>query len=204
MKGSNIKATIGTILMVLLAGNAAAASWAKAAEKELQSAMERTAVVHHNGQIEVGFAPGEGAEKLVLKVIDGARQEVRLIAYSFTSASVVEALVKAKKRGVDVQVVVDEKHNLSDRAGKAVHALSTLYHAGIPVRTVSAWAIQHSKVIIADRRHVETGSYNYSASAADRNSENVLVVWENPELAGQYLRHWESRFQRGRDFRPNY
>lgn len=199
-----IKGAIGAILLVLLAGNAAAASWAKAAEKSIQSAMERTAVVQHNGQIEVGFAPGEGAEKLVLKVIDGARQEVRLIAYSFTSASVVEALVKAKKRGVDVQVVVDEKHNLADRTGKVQHALSTLYHAGIPTRMVSDWPIQHSKVIVADRRHVETGSFNYSASAADRNSENVLVVWDNPDLAGQYLRHWESRFQRGRDFRPNY
>lgn len=199
-----IQSAIGALLLSLLAGNAAAAAWVKAAEKSIQSATERTAVVQHNGQIEIGFAPGEGAEKLVLKVIDGARQEVRLIAYSFTSASVVNALVQAKKRGVDVQVVVDQKHNLSDRAGKAVHALSTLYHAGIPVRTVSDWPIQHSKVIITDRRNVETGSFNYSASAADRNSENVLVVWDNPDLAKQYLQHWESRFQRGRDFRPNY
>lgn len=201
---NRIKGVIGAILIGLLAGNAAAASWAKAAEKGIQSAMERTSVVQHNGQIEVGFAPGEGAEKLVLKVIDGARHEVRLIAYSFTSASVVEALVRAKKRGVDVQVVVDEKHNLSDRAGKAVHALSTLYHAGIPVRTVSDWPIQHSKVVIADRRNVETGSFNYSASAADRNSENVIVIWDNPELAEHYLRHWGTRYLRGRDFRPNY
>lgn len=196
---------IGAFALTLLAaGNASASSWAKSAEKTLKTAMEQTVVVQHNGQIEVGFAPGEGAEKLVLKVIDGARYEVRLMAYSFTSASVVNALVKARKRGVDVLVVVDEKHNLSDRAGKAAHALSTLHNAGIPVRTVSEWPIQHSKVIVTDRRNVETGSFNYSASAADRNSENVLVIWNNPELAEHYLRHWGTRYLRGREFKPNY
>lgn len=195
---------LAATLLFLLSGAASAATWAKAAEKAVHSAFERTAVVQHNGQIEIGFAPGEGAEKLVLKVIDSARQEVRLIAYSFTSAPVVEALVKARKRGVDVQVVVDEKHNLNDSRGKAIHALATLYHAGIPVRTVADWPIQHSKVVVTDRRNVETGSFNYSASAADRNSENVMVVWDNPELASHYLQHWESRFGRGRNFRPNY
>src|SRR2546427_4880585 len=26
-----------------------------------------------------------------------------------------------------------------------------------------------------------------------RNSENVLVVWNNPQLAGAYLEHWRTR-----------
>ena len=43
-------------------------------------------------------------------------------------------------------------------------------------------------------RHVQTGSYNYAASS-NKNSENVLVVWNDPPLAATYLQHWESRFK---------
>src|SRR5438067_9074577 len=38
------------------------------------------------GSIEVAFSPNEGSEALVLKVIDSAKREIRLLSYSFTSA----------------------------------------------------------------------------------------------------------------------
>lgn len=192
---------------LLAAPTQAADLWRNSANTMAAAAQrnaETTALVTHQGQIEVGFSPDEGAEKLVIKVIDGARQEIRLMAYSFTSAPVVDALLRAKKRGVDVRVVADQQHNLSSTNNKAIHALSTLALAGINVRIVSEWAAQHSKAIITDRRNVETGSFNYSAAAATRNSENVIVVWNNPDLANIYLQHWESRFARGKDFNPRY
>lgn len=197
----------GTMRPALLVIAALAGTPAVAADTWRQTASlapETTQVVQHNGQIEFGFSPGEGAEKLVLKVIDSAQQELRVLAYSFTSASVVDALLRARRRGVDVRVVVDEKHNLRESDGKAVHALAALRNAGVPVRTVSQWASQHSKVLVVDRRNVETGSFNFSAAAASRNSENVIVIWNNPAMAAAYLQHWESRFSRGRDFVQNY
>ncbi|EHT8677183.1 hypothetical protein KYS33_004286 [Salmonella enterica] len=68
----------------------------------------------------------------------------------------------------------------------------------------SNYKIQHDKVIIVDGRHVETGSFNYTASAEKYNSENAIVMWDAPELAGQYLKHWQSRWNQGRDFTPSY
>jgi phosphatidylserine/phosphatidylglycerophosphate/cardiolipin synthase-like enzyme len=58
--------------------------------------------------IENGFSPDGGAEALVLKVINASETSIRLAAYSFTSPAVVRALLDAKKRGVDVQIVVDD------------------------------------------------------------------------------------------------
>ena len=49
------------------------------------------------GEIEVVFSPDEGAEGLVVKVIDSAKSEIRMLAYSFTSAPVVSALVADQK-----------------------------------------------------------------------------------------------------------
>jgi phosphatidylserine/phosphatidylglycerophosphate/cardiolipin synthase-like enzyme len=59
------------------------------------------------GTIEVAFSPNEGGEALVVKVIDSAKTELRVLSYSFTSAPVTSALLRAKKRGVDVRLEVD-------------------------------------------------------------------------------------------------
>jgi phosphatidylserine/phosphatidylglycerophosphate/cardiolipin synthase-like enzyme len=155
--------------------------------------------------IEVGFSPAGSAERLVLKAINGAKASIRLAGYSFTSASVVRALVEAKKRGVDVAVVVDEKQNQDkNNNGKSQSALSTLSNAGITVRTISLFPIQHSKYIVIDGNSVETGSFNFSKAAAQSNSENVIVVWNRPAIAAAYLNNWTHLFENGKPFQERY
>lgn len=152
-------------------------------------------------EIQIGFSPEGSAEQLVLDVIHGARQQIRLMGYSFTSPKVVKALVQAKRRGVDVQVVLDARGNTS-KASRA--AMNLLVNAAIPVRTNAAYKIQHDKVIISDGQNVETGSFNYSASAAKANSENALVLWGFPEVASVYLEHWQSRWEQGQPYQSSY
>ncbi len=157
------------------------------------------------GSIEVAFSPSEGSEALVVKVADSARTELRILAYSFTSAPVTAALLRAKKRGVDVRLVADEKNNVGDdRSGKARAALSALVNAGVNVRTISAYPIHHDKVMVADRETVQIGSFNYSDAAARRNSENVLVNWRNPKLAAVYLGHFERNYRQATAFQTQY
>jgi phosphatidylserine/phosphatidylglycerophosphate/cardiolipin synthase-like enzyme len=158
--------------------------------------------VQAKGTMEAAFSPDGGGERLVIKVIDAAQSEIKVLAYSFTSAPITRALLAARKRGVAVTVVADEKSNLSEGGGnqKAVAALSALSNAGADVRTTSAWAIHHDKVILIDKMHVETGSFNFSASAETRNSENVLVNWNNPDLVSIYLAHFERNFKQSRPF----
>lgn len=157
------------------------------------------------GSIEVAFSPSEGSEALVVKVVDSARTELRILAYTFTSAPVTAALLRAKKRGVDVRLVADEKNNgADDRSGKARAALSALVNAGVDVRTISVYPIHHDKVMVADRETVQLGSFNYSDAAARRNSENVLVNWRNPKLAAVYLTHFERNYRQARGFQTQY
>jgi len=151
--------------------------------------------------IEVGFSPDGSAEALVLRALNNSRQSVRLAAYTFTAPPVVRALIASKRRGVDVQVVVDEKGN---RGAASVAALNLLVNAGIPTRTVSTYQIQHSKYAIIDGQHVQTGSYNYSAAAARYNSENVMVVWNRPDLARAYLANWQRLFDAGQPVASSY
>lgn len=77
--------------------------------------------------------------------------------------------------------------------------MQQLLTAGIPLRTDSDFKIQHDKVIIVDEQSVETGSYNFTASADRANSENAILIEDEPALATQYLAHWQDRWQRGQD-----
>lgn len=151
--------------------------------------------------VQVGFSPEGSSLQLVLKTIESAQQEIRLMGYSFTSPEVVSALVRAKRRGVDVKIVLDERGN---RSKTSQAAMNVVVNAGIPLRTNGRYAIMHDKVIIVDNHTVEAGSFNYTRSAASRNSENVLVINEVPEVAQTYLQHWQSRWDGGTEWHSSY
>jgi phosphatidylserine/phosphatidylglycerophosphate/cardiolipin synthase-like enzyme len=151
--------------------------------------------------IDVAFSPEAGSEALVVKAIASARSNIGVAAYSFTSPVVAKALLSAKKRGVDVRVVVDENGN---RSKASLAALNLLAGAGIPTRTISRYAIHHDKYMVIDKTTVQTGSFNYSKAAAKSNSENVVVIWNNPDVALSYLKHWQDRFDQGKPYKPAF
>ncbi|KAB8306703.1 phospholipase D family protein [Erwinia endophytica] len=133
--------------------------------------------------VSVGFTPSgsQSAQHVVLGAISGAKKSVDVAAYSFTSKPVAAALVAAKNRGVSVRVVADEKAN-NDR----YTAVTFLANMGVPVRLDAQYAIMHNKFMVVDGDTVQTGSFNYTASAARRNAENALLVQGAPELANTY------------------
>ena len=131
--------------------------------------------------VSVVFFPEGSAEALVLGVIDHARAEIRPAGNSFTSPDMASALIRAKVRGVDVRVVLDEKANLNHNSQSAINL-----HAArdIPVRLNRLYAALHDKFIVTDGRTVETGSFDYMR----RRPENALVIGDMPALADRYLR----------------
>ena len=174
-------------------------------EETLAEAIDLTRYWRANGldllSVSVGFSPEGSAVALVLDVIDRAQTEIRLAGYSFTSPEVASALIRAKARGVNVRVVLDEKANQNRISQSAINLLSA---RDIPVRLNGQYAALHDKFIVADGRMVETGSFNYTRSGARHNSENALVIGDMPALADRYLRHWQSRWDAGTAYRLSY
>lgn len=222
LKTSFLKATLAAIItiacshsfafdfgsMMLKTTSHAALSKGKKLSEELSAKPSST--VQAAGTIEVAFSPNEGAEALVIKVINSAHNEIRMLSYSFTSAPVTQALLNAKHRGVDIKLVADFESNVEmDKKGKykspkSIAALSALSTAGVDVRTIKVYAIHHDKVIIVDGVTTELGSFNYSAAAANRNSENVLVNWNNPALSKVYLDHFHRNYQQSKTYETRY
>ena len=151
--------------------------------------------------VEVGFSPEGSAQQLVINVINSAQRSIRMMAYSFTSPEVMKALLSAKKRGVDIQIVVDERGN---RSKSSLAAMNLVANAGIALRTDDRYKIQHDKVIIVDGVTTETGSFNFTRSAARNNSENAVVIHDDPALATTFTQHWQSRWEQGTPYRPTW
>lgn len=135
-------------------------------------------------QIEVGFSPDAGAEDLVVKAIATAKQTILLGAYSFTSKPVIQALIAAKKRGVDVRCVLD-KSNPESKSGTA--AANLLVNAGIPTRINSEHSIHHNKYLVIDGAHVETGVLQLQRAGGASECRERAGDLEQPR-AGQEIR----------------
>jgi phosphatidylserine/phosphatidylglycerophosphate/cardiolipin synthase-like enzyme len=132
----------------------------------------------------VFFSPKGGCEAQLVKAINGAKKEVRVQCYSFTSFPILKALTTAHERGVDVKVILDFKWNKG-----APQVANALKLAGVPVLFDGKHPIAHDKVTVIDGLTVLTGSFNYTAQADKFNAENLLVITD-AEIAKQYLNHW--------------
>lgn len=141
------------------------------------------------------FTPTQACATLIVSILDHAQSQIRLQAYGFTAAPILTALVSAKGRGVDVIVILDKSDDrVSSRSGADFVA-----RAGIPVFIDYRPAIAHNKVVVVDKHIVVTGSYNFTAAAEHRNTENVTVI-DSPEVANRFLSNWESRRAVSRNF----
>jgi hypothetical protein len=52
--------------------------------------------------------------------------------------------------------------------------------------------------------HTQTSSYDYRKSAAKRHSDNVIVIWNDADVAASYLQHWRSCYEQGSDYQSTY
>lgn len=159
------------------------------------------AVTPKCSQIMVGFSPEGSAVNLVINTIRSAKSEICMMAYSFTSPKIMKALLDAKKRGVNVRIVVDKNGNTGT---KSIQAMNLMVNSDIKLRVDDKYRIQHDKVLITDSKNVQTGSFNYTASADKHNSENVILILGNSELASVYKKHFESRWQQAVPFHSTY
>lgn len=154
------------------------------------------------GTVEVAFSPKGVAPLLRCGSLGEAKQSIRVAAYGLTSNPIGKALLEAKKRGVDVRVVVDKEHNGKRDTPNSI--ASFLAANEIPVRVDRAVRIQHNKVIIVDGLSVQNGSFNLTAAAQTSNAENIVIHRNFPELAKTFTDNWNHLWAESEDYRPTY
>jgi phosphatidylserine/phosphatidylglycerophosphate/cardiolipin synthase-like enzyme len=132
------------------------------------------------------FSPNGGCTDAVVNALGSARHRILVQAYSFTSAPIAKALAEAKKRGVDVRVILDKSQRTEKYSGARF-----LANTGIPVFIDASHRIAHNKVMVIDDETVLTGSFNFTKAAETGNAENVLLILHAPDLAAKYGDNWK-------------
>jgi phosphatidylserine/phosphatidylglycerophosphate/cardiolipin synthase-like enzyme len=145
------------------------------------------AAVTSGAAVAVCFSPEEDCAAFAADANDRAEQQILVNAYTLTTGSgIVEALVRAKQRGVDVKLIVDRTTPCERGSG-----IEPLARAGIPVWIDHGVRLAHAKAMVIDRKVVLTGSMNWTASAA-RNAEDLNLV-ASEAVAASYAAHWQNR-----------
>jgi phosphatidylserine/phosphatidylglycerophosphate/cardiolipin synthase-like enzyme len=147
--------------------------------------------------LEVHFSPDDGVESALLREVRAARETVDVLAYSFTSDPLTDALLLQALRGVRVRGVMDAEN--SERQATSGGDLATLKAAGLDFRLDTLDGLMHHKLLLLDGSTVVTGSYNFTRSADTRNDENIIILrlpqgGEYGALADQYEQEFEGIF----------
>jgi|GEM_PF-546962 len=145
------------------------------------------------GETSVCFTPNKQCQMQIISEINKAKDSIFVQAYSFTDRDIAQALVEAAKKGVKVQVLLDKSNRNDKRSAK-----NLIIQHNLPLRFDSPPGIAHNKIIIIDNQTVISGSYNFSAAAYTRNTENLLVL-NSPELAKEYIYNWLKRWEVSRE-----
>jgi phosphatidylserine/phosphatidylglycerophosphate/cardiolipin synthase-like enzyme len=145
------------------------------------------ASVTSGAAIAVCFAPEEDCAAFTVRAIDNAERQILVGAYGLTTGSgIVEALVRAKRRGVDVRLIADKTTPCP-----ATNGVEPLAAAGVPIWIDGQARIAHAKTMVIDETVTLMGSYNWTRGAA-ANSENLNLV-SSPAVAAAYAAHWHAR-----------
>ena len=154
------------------------------------------------GTVQVAFTPEQDATHLIVVALRQAKTSAYVQAFSFTSNEIAFALIEAKQRGVDVQVIADgEQMRRLDH-----NKLALMQRAGVQVWLDEQHQSAHNKVIVIDAHGaspvVITGSMNFTYSGQFKNAENVLILRGNPALTEAYRTNWQRHRNHALPYRP--
>ena len=123
--------------------------------------------------VEVYYGPDDAPLDRLMTLYRHATRYLYVAVYGLTSPRAVEAMVAAKKRGVDVRMITDRQRT---EDVKQRTALQTLQLAGIPILVNEHDGLMHLKQVVIDDEVNTTGSMNHTTSGDRYNDERLDVI----------------------------
>jgi len=145
-------------------------------------------------EVENTFAPEEEVAARIIAEIKGAQSRIRFLAFIFTSDEIADAMLERARAGVVVQGVM-ESRNAEREYSQYKRLLAEVHDVLLDGNPY----IMHHKVIIIDDKTVILGSYNFTASAEEKNDENLLII-HDPEVAALFVAEFGRVYEQARTF----
>ena len=143
--------------------------------------------------VEVLYAPNDAPLDRLVGLYQQAKRYIYVSVYGLTYPRAVEALVAAKKRGVDVRMLTDQERT---QEVKQHTALQTLRLAGIPIRVNQHEGLMHLKQVVIDDEINTSGSINHTTSGNFYNDERMDIITDraiSQKAREQFLSMWNDR-----------
>ncbi|MFO1470028.1 MAG: phospholipase D-like domain-containing protein [Turneriella sp.] len=126
------------------------------------------------------------ALNIVISQIRQAKKSLTFLVFAFTDRILMNELMNAKARGVDVKVWMDYNQYRSTTQLRSL--LIQLRNALGAVKLCRKWdsGLLHHKVLLIDDKSVILGSMNYSNAGANDNDENFLLIENAEGIVGMF------------------
>lgn len=134
--------------------------------------------------IELWLLPDDSrAVKRLIKLIDNAQKTIRVAMFTWTRFDLANAVIAAKRRGVNVQVVID--HNSGKGASSKV--VDLLARSRISPRLSTGYALLHHKFLYIDSKILVNGSANWTKAAFTQNDDCFIILHDLTQPQQQLL-----------------
>ncbi len=148
---------------------------------------------------EIIMLPNSDYFDTLISYIRGAQHNINMTMFFFRTTKsannrpsiIVQELIKARKRGVDIHVILDESNYNKEVSKENNKVARKLRRNNIDVLMDSEKKTTHSKLVVIDKVFSFVGSHNFTHSALTYNNEFSLLVDSRP-LASELLQYMKS------------
>lgn len=123
----------------------------------------------------------------IIALINQARTKIDICVYEFNYQPMIDAVLSAKNRGVQVRFVGD-----GDEVGTSGYLALQNQQIPMSLRPVSSY-IMHNKFMVIDDEIVVSGSMNFSSTDTMKNNNNMIFI-RHAGLASQYTTEFNQMF----------
>jgi phosphatidylserine/phosphatidylglycerophosphate/cardiolipin synthase-like enzyme len=144
-------------------------------------------------KLEFWFLPDSDGVTRIKQLMRGAQKSIKVAMYTFTRKDFADTLVRAKNRGVNVEVVMDK--GMAEGASK--RTVDFLKMNGIPVYIRKGEGLMHNKFMLIDDNIWVHGSANWTRMAFTQNDDYFIVhLGLNSEKREEVLKIWQALLQK--------
>jgi phosphatidylserine/phosphatidylglycerophosphate/cardiolipin synthase-like enzyme len=134
------------------------------------------------------FSPDDDTIKAFLNFVQTANKKIRIADYSFNLEPLVQLLIQKQKAGVEVKLVLDKTQAAGPSERPIIEQLKAA-NILMMIGTSSLKKIMHNKFAIIDDEWVQSGSWNYTATAA--KEDNFFDIEHSPDRAAKFTSYWQ-------------
>ncbi len=141
----------------------------------------QTIKINEDTSLRIFFSPSNPPNDFAIKpLIDNAKEYVYVPIFFLTNKELINSLIFANKRNIDVKIIVDSAANIVNP-----QYVKILRENNVPVKVENWGGKMHMKSAVIDDKTIIIGSMNWTGVAQNSNDENTIVL-ENTKLAKEF------------------